>query len=102
MSALRSSDRRLAYIAKASGTFGKRIRRAGFVTNRRRTGYDALQDGTKTAFRLITLLTLPNVHVADNIMNYRAIWISDLHLGTKHSQVGKLLDFLRARGVRGY
>jgi UDP-2,3-diacylglucosamine pyrophosphatase LpxH len=28
-------------------------------------------------------------------MNYRAIWISDLHLGTKHSQVIRLLDFLR-------
>jgi UDP-2,3-diacylglucosamine pyrophosphatase LpxH len=28
-------------------------------------------------------------------MNYRSIWISDVHLGTRHSQVGKLLDFLR-------
>ncbi len=28
-------------------------------------------------------------------MNYRAIWISDVHLGTKHSQVHKLIDFLR-------
>jgi UDP-2,3-diacylglucosamine pyrophosphatase LpxH len=28
-------------------------------------------------------------------MNYRAIWISDVHLGTRHAQVGKLLDFLR-------
>ena len=28
-------------------------------------------------------------------MNYRAIWISDVHLGTRHSQVGKLLAFLR-------
>jgi UDP-2,3-diacylglucosamine pyrophosphatase LpxH len=28
-------------------------------------------------------------------MNYRTIWISDVHLGTRHSQVGKLLDFLR-------
>jgi hypothetical protein len=28
-------------------------------------------------------------------MNYRAIWISDIHLGTKHCQVGKLLEFLR-------
>ncbi len=28
-------------------------------------------------------------------MNYRAIWISDVHLGTKHAQVGKLLEFLR-------
>lgn len=28
-------------------------------------------------------------------MNYRAIWISDLHLGTRHAQVGKLLAFLR-------
>ena len=28
-------------------------------------------------------------------LNYRSIWISDVHLGTKHSQVSKLLDFLR-------
>jgi UDP-2,3-diacylglucosamine pyrophosphatase LpxH len=28
-------------------------------------------------------------------MNYRAIWISDVHLGTRHSQVEKLLAFLR-------
>jgi UDP-2,3-diacylglucosamine pyrophosphatase LpxH len=28
-------------------------------------------------------------------MNYRTIWISDVHLGTRHSQVTKLLDFLR-------
>jgi len=28
-------------------------------------------------------------------MNYRAIWISDVHLGTRHAQVGNLLDFLR-------
>lgn len=28
-------------------------------------------------------------------MTYRAIWISDVHLGTKHSRVGPLLDFLR-------
>src|SRR6266404_6916735 len=28
-------------------------------------------------------------------MNYHAIWISDVHLGTKHSQVSTLLDFLR-------
>src|SRR5580765_6817822 len=28
-------------------------------------------------------------------MNYRSIWISDVHLGTRHSQVGKLLAFLR-------
>jgi UDP-2,3-diacylglucosamine pyrophosphatase LpxH len=28
-------------------------------------------------------------------MNYRTIWISDLHLGTRHAQVGKLLEFLR-------
>ena len=27
--------------------------------------------------------------------HYRAIWISDVHLGTKHAQVGKLLEFLR-------
>jgi UDP-2,3-diacylglucosamine pyrophosphatase LpxH len=28
-------------------------------------------------------------------MNYRAIWISDVHLGTRHAQVEKLLAFLR-------
>src|SRR5258708_554829 len=28
-------------------------------------------------------------------MNYRAIWISDVHLGTRHSQVSTLLEFLR-------
>jgi UDP-2,3-diacylglucosamine pyrophosphatase LpxH len=28
-------------------------------------------------------------------MNYRSIWISDVHLGTRHAQVGKLLEFLR-------
>ncbi len=28
-------------------------------------------------------------------MNYHAIWISDVHLGTKHSQVSTLLGFLR-------
>src|SRR5437868_15051913 len=28
-------------------------------------------------------------------MNYRSIWISDVHLGSKHSQVELLLDFLR-------
>lgn len=28
-------------------------------------------------------------------MNYRAIWISDVHLGSKHSQVEALLRFLR-------
>jgi len=28
-------------------------------------------------------------------MTYRAIWISDIHLGTRHSRVGSLLEFLR-------
>lgn len=28
-------------------------------------------------------------------MMYRAVWISDIHLGSRHAQVGKLLDFLR-------
>src|SRR3954464_13859852 len=27
--------------------------------------------------------------------SYRSIWISDVHLGTKHAQVSKLLEFLR-------
>src|SRR5262249_35123389 len=26
---------------------------------------------------------------------YRSVWISDIHLGTKHAQVDALLDFLR-------
>jgi UDP-2,3-diacylglucosamine pyrophosphatase LpxH len=28
-------------------------------------------------------------------MTYRSIWISDIHLGSKHARVGALLDFLR-------
>jgi UDP-2,3-diacylglucosamine pyrophosphatase LpxH len=28
-------------------------------------------------------------------MKCRAVWISDVHLGSKHAQVGKLLAFLR-------
>jgi UDP-2,3-diacylglucosamine pyrophosphatase LpxH len=28
-------------------------------------------------------------------MHYRSIWISDVHLGTKHAQVAPLLEFLR-------
>ena len=28
-------------------------------------------------------------------MNYRSIWISDVHLGSRHSQTGPLLEFLR-------
>ena len=28
---------------------------------------------------------------------FRPIWISDIHLGTKHAQVEPLLDFLRQR-----
>jgi UDP-2,3-diacylglucosamine pyrophosphatase LpxH len=29
------------------------------------------------------------------VASYRSIWISDVHLGTKHAQVSKLLEFLR-------
>lgn len=29
------------------------------------------------------------------VINHRSIWISDVHLGTKHAQVNALLDFLR-------
>lgn len=29
------------------------------------------------------------------VRHHRAIWISDVHLGTKHAQVGALLEFLR-------
>src|ERR1051325_1006289 len=32
---------------------------------------------------------------APETVSYRSLWISDVHLGTKHAQVGKLLDFLR-------
>src|SRR5690349_8745082 len=28
-------------------------------------------------------------------MNYRSVWISDVHLGTRHSRVDNLLAFLR-------
>jgi UDP-2,3-diacylglucosamine pyrophosphatase LpxH len=28
-------------------------------------------------------------------MNYRTIWISDLHLGTRHADASGLLDFLK-------
>lgn len=28
-------------------------------------------------------------------MKFRSVWISDIHLGTKHAQVGPLLEFLR-------
>ncbi len=38
---------------------------------------------------------MPDVLSVEKNMNYRAIWISDVHLGTKHSQVNKLLEFLR-------
>jgi UDP-2,3-diacylglucosamine pyrophosphatase LpxH len=33
-------------------------------------------------------------------MEYNAIWISDVHLGTKHAQVERLLQFLRAHEAR--
>src|ERR1700752_1412070 len=32
---------------------------------------------------------------AENTTSYRSLWISDVHLGTKHAQAGKFLDFLR-------
>src|ERR1051326_6581727 len=28
-------------------------------------------------------------------MKYRAVWISDIHLGSRHAQVNRLLEFLR-------
>src|SRR4051812_3011751 len=31
---------------------------------------------------------------------YRSIWISDIHLGTKHARVSELLDFLRETECR--
>ena len=38
-----------------------------------------------------------NVRANINIPGrYRAIWISDFHLGTRRAQTGMLLDFLRA------
>jgi len=36
----------------------------------------------------------PTDHAAQH-RRHRAIWISDIHLGTKHAQVGALLEFLR-------
>jgi UDP-2,3-diacylglucosamine pyrophosphatase LpxH len=33
--------------------------------------------------------------VAPSEMRFRSVWISDIHLGTKHAQVDALLDFLR-------
>lgn len=30
-----------------------------------------------------------------SVRHHRSIWISDIHLGTKHAQVGPLLEFLR-------
>ena len=33
-------------------------------------------------------------------MRFRSVWISDIHLGTKHVQVNALLDFLRACDCR--
>jgi hypothetical protein len=32
---------------------------------------------------------------------WRSIWISDLHLGSKHVQVDALLEFLKDRRPRG-
>ncbi len=38
----------------------------------------------------------PETSVDDHrVRHHRAIWISDVHLGTRHSQVEALLDFLR-------
>jgi UDP-2,3-diacylglucosamine pyrophosphatase LpxH len=33
-------------------------------------------------------------------MNYRSIWISDVHMGSRHAQTGPLLDFLRHHRCR--
>jgi len=33
-------------------------------------------------------------------LSFRSIWISDVHLGTKHAQVDLLLDFLRESECR--
>ena len=33
-------------------------------------------------------------------MNYRSIWISDVHLGSQHARTGPLLDFLRENDCR--
>ena len=37
---------------------------------------------------------------ASGPFNFRSVWISDVHLGTKHAQVGALLDFLRESECR--
>ena len=31
----------------------------------------------------------------DEPITCRSVWISDIHLGTRHARVGELLDFLR-------
>ncbi len=37
---------------------------------------------------------------APDLMHYRAIWISDLHLGSPHAQTELLLEFLRTHECR--
>jgi UDP-2,3-diacylglucosamine pyrophosphatase LpxH len=37
----------------------------------------------------------PELFASERKLQYRSVWISDIHLGTKHSQVDALLDFLR-------
>lgn len=60
-----------------------------------------LNDGVGTALLLPTRVRQAiGCGMVENLDNhqrkhYRAIWISDVHLGTRHAQVGKLLDFLR-------
>jgi len=36
-----------------------------------------------------------SIHETVPVRQHRSIWISDIHLGTKHAQVGPLLEFLR-------
>lgn len=42
----------------------------------------------------------PNSKSAAGQMSFRSVWISDVHLGTKHAQVNALLDFLRVSECR--
>jgi UDP-2,3-diacylglucosamine pyrophosphatase LpxH len=41
-----------------------------------------------------------NSESAVDKLNFRSVWISDVHLGTKHAQVDALLDFLRESECR--
>ncbi|MCA3167669.1 MAG: UDP-2,3-diacylglucosamine diphosphatase, partial [Burkholderiales bacterium] len=41
-------------------------------------------------------MTAQDTFLPDTEKKYRAVWISDIHLGTPGCQAGHLLDFLRS------